>query len=418
MPYYDPNLTEKGLLQIGTLGADIGRPLSNVMIRITPTGDKSNVIEQVISDSSGMTPTVALPAPPVAYSKFSVNQKPYGEYDISVIAEGYQQVYVEGIQILPDTMSYQNVNLSPASTFGNQAETIKIAEHTLWGDYPAKIPEEETKLLPASTGFVVLPEPVIPETIIVHAGAPTNASAKNYYVPFKDYIKNVACCEIYANWPEATLRANILAIISLTLNRVYTEWYRGKGYSFHITNNTAFDQAFTYGRNIFTEISRVVDDIFTTFITKPDIKQPLFTQYCDGRTVSCPNWMRQWDSKDLGERGYAAIDILKYYYGYDIYLMQAQKVAGIPVSYPGSVLQVGSSGPHVRTIQEQLNMVSTHYPAIPKVKVDGVFGEQTRSAVQKFQSVFHLASDGIVGFSTWYKISDIYVAVTKIAEGS
>jgi len=284
------------------------------------------------------------------------------------------------------------------------------------GDFPPKIPEDEVKPLPESGGFVVLPEPVIPEFVIVHQGVPSDNSAQNVWVPFKDYIKNVASCEIYSTWPDASIRANVLAILSFTLNRVYTEWYRGKGYDFTITNSTAFDQAFTYGRNIFQEIATVVDEIFTTFITRPGIRQPLLTQYCDGSRVQCPNMMSQWGSKNRADEGYDAIGILRYYYGQDIFLMQAEKVSGVPMSYPGTALQTGSTGPSVRMIQEQLNAISNNYPAINKIRVDGVFGEQTRTAVETFQKIFNLPQTGIVDFGTWYQISNIYVAVTKIAE--
>jgi hypothetical protein len=262
----------------------------------------------------------------------------------------------------------------------------------------------------------VLPEPVVPEFIIVHMGVPANASAARHWVPFKDYIKNVASSEIYATWPEQTLRANILAIISFTLNRVFTEWYRGQGKTFTITNSTQFDQAFIHGRNIFTEISTVVDDIFTTYITRPNIRQPLFAQYNDGRRTNNPGWLSQWGSKYLGDKGYAALDILKHYYGQNIYLTQAHKVAGVPQSYPGTALRVGSSGPEVRVIQEQLNRVSDNFPLIPKVRVDGVFGEATEEAIKTFQRIFRLAQDGVVGPSTWYRLSHIYVAVTGMAE--
>jgi len=251
--------------------------------------------------------------------------------------------------------------------------------------------------------------------MIVHGGHPTNTSAPTYWVPFKDYIKNVASSEIYANWPEETLKANILAIISFTLNRVFTEWYRNKGHDFTITNSTAVDQAYNHGRNIFTEISMVVDEIFTTYITRPGIRQPLFAQYCDGRRVTCPNWLSQWGSKHMGDQGYDAVSILRRYYGSDIYLASAPKVEGIPSSFPGTSLQTGSSGPDVRTIQEQLNTISNNFPAIPKLRVDGIFGEETRNAVMTFQRIFDIPQSGIVDFPTWYRISGIYVAVARLA---
>ena len=295
-------------------------------------------------------------------------------------------------------------------------ETISIQDNTLWGDFPPKIYENEIKELPPGTGFVVLPEVVVPEFIVVHAGHPTNTSAPQYWVPFKEYIKNVASGEIYANWPEETLRANILAIMSFTLNRVFTEWYRNQGYNFTITSTTALDQSYSHGRNIFTEISNVVDSLFTTYITRPNIRQPLFAQYCDGRRVTCPNWLNQWGSKYLGDQGHDAVSILRNYYGSDIYLMNANKVAGVPSSYPGTALQTGATGPNVRTIQEQLNAISNNFPAIPKIRVDGDFGEETRNAVMAFQRIFNMPQSGIVDFSTWYRISHIYVAVTGLAK--
>jgi len=407
--------SETGRLQIGALSIDIGMPASNATIRVMPRGE-DRVIEEMISDSSGQTPVINLPAPPVEFSLEPSEYRPYSEYDVSVSMEGYDEVYVEGVQILPETTSFQNVTLSPLTDYSEQAEVITIYDHTLWGDFPPKIPEADVKPMPPATGLVVLPEPVVPEFVIVHAGRPENASAPRHWVPFRDYIKNVASSEIYATWPEQTIKANVLAIISFTLNRVYTEWYRGKGYDFTITSSTAFDQAFSHGRNIFDEISTIVDEIFTTFITRPNIRQPLLTQYCDGRRVNCPTWMSQWGSKSLGDQGFTAIDILKRFYGSDVFLMQARKVAGVPSSYPGTPLQMGSIGQDVRTIQEQLNAVSNNFPAIPKLRVDGIFGEETRRAVETFQGIFKLAADGIVGFSTWYKLSHIYVSVTRMAE--
>jgi len=269
--------------------------------------------------------------------------------------------------------------------------------------------------MPTPTDFVVLPKPVIPEQVVVHAGVPSDASAPNYTVGFKDYIKNVASSEIYTTWPEEAIKANILAILSFTLNRVYTEWYRGKGYPFTITNSTAFDQSFTYGRTLYKEISTQVDQLFTTYISKPDILQPLFTQYSDGKKVVRKGWLSQWGTKELADQKYTALQILKNYYGYDIILKQAEKVQGIPQSYPGTTLKLGSTGEAVKTIQRQLNAISRNFPAIPKVVVDGVYGDGTVSAVKVFQDVFDLPVTGEVNFPTWYEISDIFVSVEKLS---
>jgi len=404
-----------GRLQIGAFATDVGRPADGAVIRITPRGIENQVLEELATDSSGQTPTIELAAPPLEFS-MTGGYKPYSEYDIQVMMDGYEPQMIEGVQVFPDTTAYQDVRLNPIMGYAAQMRIISIKEHTLWGTFPPKTPEDDVKELPPSTGYIVLPDPVVPEFIIVHDGPPSDVSAQNYWIPFADYIKNVASCEIYSNWPQATITANILAILSFTLNRVYTEWYRGMGYNFTITSSTAYDHAFSYGRNIFSEISSEVDSIFTSFITRPGIRQPLLTQYCDGKNTTCPNWMTQWGSKALGDQGYSAMDILKSYYGYDIYLMQAQRVEGVPISYPGTALQMGSAGEPVRVIQEQLNAISNHYPAISKVRVDGVFGEQTRIAVETFQDIFRLSADGMVGFDTWYKISHIYVAVTRMAE--
>ena len=257
---------------------------------------------------------------------------------------------------------------------------------------------------------------VIPEYIVVHDGVPSDSSATDYYVRYADYIKNVASSEIYSTWPEATLRANITAIMSFTLNRVYTEWYRNKGYDFTITTSTAYDHKWIYGRNIFDSISRIVDEIFANYISRPNVKQPILTQYCDGKRVSCPNAMSQWGSKALGDDGYSDIEILRYYYGSSAYINTAEEISGIPASYPGYELTIGSSGEKVRQLQEQLNTIANTYTNIPKVAVDGIYGEATQEAVRQFQKIFNLPQTGVVDYPTWYRISAIYVALTKIAE--
>lgn len=250
----------------------------------------------------------------------------------------------------------------------------------------------------------------------MHDGPPSDRRAKDYYVTYKDYIKNVASSEIYATWPEATLTANILAIQSITLNRVYTEWYRNKGYDFTITSSTAYDQKWIPGRNIFDNISRIVDNIFTNYISRPNVRQPLFTQYCDGKMVSCPDWMRQWDSKYLGDQGYSAIEILRAFYGNSVYINSSTEISGIPSSWPGYDLTIGATGSKVLQMQQQLNVIAGAYPLIPKISQDGIYGEKTANAVKIFQKIFGLPQTGVTDFPTWYKISEIYVGVSRIAE--
>ena len=298
-------------------------------------------------------------------------------------------------------------------TAGEGEVVINIPPPVLWGDYPEKEPEEEVKEIPPETGFVVLDRVVIPEYVVVKEGTPSEGGDV-YYVPYKDYIKNVASSEIYSTWDEAAIRANVLAIQSFVLNRVFTEWYRNKGYNFTITNSTRYDQAFNYGRTIYEDISIIVDEMFTNYIKREGEIQPLFAQYCDGRNVVCPNWLSQWGSAALAE--HSAMDILRYYYGDDIYLEQAESVSGVPVSFPGENLTIGSRGNDVRTIQSQLNTISRTYSAIPRLAVDGIYGEATVESVKAFQNIFNMPQTGIVDLATWYQISQIYVALEKLAE--
>ena len=192
--------------------------------------------------------------------------------------------------------------------------------------------------------------------------------------------------------------------------------YRNKGLDFTITSSTAFDHKWIYGRNIFESISEVVDDVFENYLSRPNVKQPILTQYCDGQRVKCPNWMSQWGSKSLGDQGYSAIEILRYYYGSSMYINTAEEIAGIPLSWPGELLDIGTRGDKVEQIQDQLNAISNNYPRIPKIAVDGIYGERTQNAVRVFQEVFGLPETGVVDYRTWYKIQEIYVGVTRIAE--
>ena len=256
--------------------------------------------------------------------------------------------------------------------------------------------------------------PFVPQTITVHLGAP-GSSAPNVTVPFSDYVKNVASSEIYPTWDEAALRANILAIVSFALNRVYTEFYRSRGYDFEITNNTAYDQAFVNGRSIFENISRLVDELFNDYLRRPGFVEPLAAKFCNGTTVTCEG-LSQWGSQNLARQGYSSTEILRSYYG-NVEIVPNAPIAGITSSYPGTPLRRGSSGPNVVIIQVELNRISQNYPAIPKVPtVDGIFGSRTEASVRKFQEVFGLSVDGIVGKATWYALVRLYTAVTQLSE--
>lgn len=396
-----------GYLQVNTFLQGVGSPTQGATVRVLNSDTKS-IVSESQTDAQGQVKNIALITPPIEYSLQYGLPRPFNQYDVQVIYQDYQSVYISNVQLFPEQTAIQNVLLLPSYN------AIDIPYPTLWGTYPPKIPESEVKKLPLPTGQIVLPEPVVPSLITVHEGRPEDSSASNYTVGFKDYIKNVASSEIYSTWPREAIKANVFAILSFTLSRVYTEWYRGKGYGFTITNSTAFDQAFSFGRNIFDEISEVVDEIFTTYISRPDLVQPLFTQYCDGKRVKRAGWLSQWGSKELADQGLNALQILKTYYGSDIVLKQAKKVEGIPLSFT-NVLKIGSTGDAVKTIQQQLNTISNNYPLIKKVVVDGVYGASTAEAVRTFQQIFDLPETGEVNFPTWYSISNIFVAISKLA---
>lgn len=257
--------------------------------------------------------------------------------------------------------------------------------------------------------------PYIPETITVHLGLP-DQPAENVTVNFSDYIKNVASSEIYPTWPESAIRANIYAQISYALNRVYTEWYRSKGYDFDITNTTQYDQYFVKDREVFENISRIVDEIFNNYVVREGSVSPLFTAYCNGTTSRCDG-LSQWGTVTLAEQGYTPLEILQFYYGDDIAIIKNAPIRPNVESYPGFPLKLGSSGNEVKTIQQQLNRISDAYPSIPKINdPNGIFGAQTEAAVKRFQNIFNLAQDGIVGKSTWYRIKNVYNGVKKLAE--
>ena len=407
---------DRGTLQINVTSSVNAFPVERAEISISYTGVPESTLEKIQTDSSGQTETIELAAPPEEWSlDIEEDRQPYSEYTLSIKAPGFEPVNIAGTEILANVKAIQNIQMKPADVSGEEDQVFVIPAHTLYGDYPPKIAEAEIKPV-TETGEIVLSRVVVPEYIVVHDGSPRDSTATNYYVKYKDYIKNVASSEIYATWPENTIRANVLAIMSFTLNRVYTEWYRNKGYDFTITSSTAFDHKWIPERNIFDSISVIVDELFADYLSRPNVRQPILTQYCDGRRVSCPNWLTQWGSKALGDQGLTAIEILRYYYGDDMYINTAQEISGIPSSWPGYTLEQGASGENVRQMQEQLRVISEAYPAIPKVEADGIYGPATAQAVEKFQSVFGLPVTGTVDYSTWYKISEIYVGVSRIAE--
>lgn len=408
----------QGYLQVDVVSDANSFPVQDADIVIARTEEPDEIIEETRTNSSGQTENLPLDAPPLELSLLpEETERPYAEYTIRITAPGFEPFVVSGTEVLADVTAIQGIRLRPLSNApaGEQIETVTIPDHTLYGDYLPKIAESEIKPV-VETGEIVLSRVVVPQTVVVHDGVPTNTSAANYYVPYRDYIKNVASSEIYATWPRSAIVANVLAIMSFTLNRVYTEWYRNQGYDFTITSSTAYDHKWIYGRNIFESISVVVDDIFDNYLSRPGVKQPILTQYCDGRKVRCPGWMTQWGSCELGEAGYSPIEILRNFYGDDMYINTAEQISGIPASWPGYDLKIGATGDKVRQLQEQLDAISSVYTAIPDISPDGIYGPATAEAVRKFQSIFGLPQTGVVDFATWYKISHIYVGITRIAE--
>lgn len=400
------NQVDMGTLRVNVTNED-GEPI-NADVSVFDNSESGNPVDEMKTDVDGQTEIIELPAPPVELSFEPGIIQPYGVYNILISAPGYYPAAINGTNIFSGILSIQNIVLKQSPV------VINIDPNTLYGNFPPKIPEAEIKPLPPSDE-IVLREVVVPEFIVVHDGVPSDSTASNYTVPFTSYIKNVASSEIYPTWPKETLIANIIAIISFTLNRVYTEWYRNKGYYFTITSSTAYDHKWMNERNVFDTISDVVDEVFANYLSRPGVKQPLLAQYCDGKKTTCSG-MSQWGSKSLGDAGKSAEQILKNYYGNDVYINTAAVIEGIPRSFPGYTLEIGSSGGPVRTIQEQLSLIRRTYSNIPAVQIDGIYGAETQAAVRKFQEIFDMPASGVVDYATWYKISGIYVALSKLAE--
>lgn len=409
------NLNDTGYLRIFATTEGEVFPIKDARIEISSTGEPNRILEVLTTNESGNSETIPLDAPPLEYSMSPSDNQPYSEYNIKITAPNYEEQIITGVQILSGETGVQNVQMIPSPEGQSIYNPTVISGHTLWEYYPPKIAEAEVKPVNES-GEIVLRKVVVPETIVVHDGVPSDPTATNYYVPYLDYIKNVACSEIYSTWPTSTIEANVLAIMSFTLNRVFTEWYRNKGYNFTITSSTAYDHKWIKGKTIYENVSQIVDYLYASYLARPNIKQPILTQYCDGKRVTCPNWMSQWGSKALGDDGLSSTDIIRYYYGSDMYVNTAEIISGIPASYPGYDLNIGASGDAVLQIQEQLNRIADNFPAIPKISVDGIYGQGTSNAVREFQRIFDMPVSGIVDYPTWYKISQIYVGVSKIAE--
>lgn len=416
-----------GRLQLQLWGAREAFPITTAYAVLTDRVSTQTVLSVILNiDEDGHSQIIELEAPDRSYSLEEGSPiVPYSTYDLTVEAEGYQTINISGIQIFDGILALQEVAMLPLPTDDLERTTnnLEVASSLEDKTTSYEIPENNLLIAGPASGFLpyvncesgnILEEPIIPRNITVHLGRPSS-SARNETVSFPYYIKNVCSSEIYPTWPEQSIRANVIAQVSLALNRVYTEWYRSKGYNFDITNSTQYDQYYVSGRNIFDNISKIVDEIFNNYLRRPGTINPFYAEYCNGTTATCPG-MSQWGTVSLANQGLSAFQILQRYYGSNLELVTNTPVRDITQSYPGTPLRLGSSGAAVRTIQRQLTRIRQNYPGIPALSVDGVFGAGTEAAVRKFQSVFNLTADGVVGKATWYKISYIYVAVKKLAE--
>lgn len=399
----------KGYLIVHVYLEDVGEPVEGATVTISGEGFDG----KYITNEDGKTNKIELVAPDKEYSLIPEPAKrPYSLYNLKVTKPGLPDAIVKNVEIFPEETSIQNVFMN------KELETIlELPEHCLWEGCEPKIPEDPIK--PENDTLRVLPRVLIPEYIIVHGGAPT-ATATNYIVPFIDYIKNVASSEIYSTWPVEAIKANVHAIVSFTLNRIFTEWYRGRGFNFTITSSPAYDQTYVHNRTIFQTISNVVDEYFRYYIRLSGMTQPFLAQYNDGIKTNNAGWLSQWGSKDLADRGYTAIQILRHYYTSTLTLPVAEEMIGLPNSFPGYNISqaLNSCGAYVQKMQTELNRIRGNYPGIPAISpADGMFNASTTAAVRKFQEVFDLPVTGVVDFATWFKISYVFGAVAKLAAG-
>ena len=397
-----------GTLRIQTFAARQSAPMEGVTV--TVQGDGFTLHR--ITDVTGSAADIPVEAPACTLSLDEDNTiRPYAVVSLTATKPGYRTVRIEGIQIFAGQITLAQPAMIPVTEEGKDIPDapIVIPPHPLFAGSDGSGAQPVENCVPR-----VLDKVIIPKNITVHLGKPA-ASARNVTVSFRDYIANVASSEVYPTWPEQALRANIHCQISLALNRIYTEWYPSKGYTFNITNSTSYDQYYVHGRTVFEVMVRITDDIFNTYLRKRGTVNPYYSEYCDGKSVTCPG-LKQWGTVTLANNGRSALQILRYYYGSDIEIVRTSNIQSIPQSYPGSPLRQGDSGTAVFTLQRQLNRITKDYPFLGKLTVDGVFGSRMAATVRAFQKQFNLTADGMVGRQTWYKISYIYVSVKDLAE--
>ena len=397
-----------GTLRIQTFAARQSAPMEGVTVAVQGDGFTLHCI----TDATGSAADIPIEAPACALSLDESNTtRPYAIVSLAATKPGYRTVRIEGIQIFAGQVTLAQPQMLPVTEDDRDIPNapIVIPPHALFAGSGGSGPQPRENCTPR-----VLEQVIIPKNITVHLGKPA-AAARNVTVSFRDYIANVASSEVYPTWPEQALRANIHCQISLALNRIYTEWYPSKGYTFNITNSTSYDQYYVHGRTVFDVMVRITDDIFNTYLRKRGTVNPYYSEYCDGKSVTCPG-LKQWGTVTLANQGRTALQILKYYYGNDIEIVRTNNIQSIPQSYPGSPIRQGDSGTAVFTLQRQLNRITKDYPFLGKLTVDGVFGSRMAATVRAFQKQFNLTADGMVGRQTWYKISYIYVSVKDLAE--
>ena len=392
------------------------RPL-DVGVQVFDESDGREVFNELMRlGSDGDTAQIPLPAPRVSNSLLPDSEEPtYYRYTIWVTAEGYETNIYYGQQIFENIVTTQKVDLKPGRA--SVKNTYYITPHKLRALSEISYDEGEQYLGDAAIQTAVTFRPVvIPETIVVHLGPPGDRTARNVTVPYIDYLKSVASSEVYPTWPEASLRANVYAQSTLALNRLYTEWYRSQGYDFDITSSPAFDQYYIHERSVFDTIDVIVDSQFREYVRRGGTFEPVFTEYCDGSTVSCDG-MSQWGTVSLANQGNDPLDILRYYYGDDVYIATAEVSSEQTESFPGYDLSIGADNEYVGIIKDRLNRIAINYPAIPFVRSNNnYFSADLENSVRAFQRIFGLNATGVVDRETWYEIQYIYLAVTKLAE--
>lgn len=393
-----------GYLEVSVYSNSISQPIENAKVTVNNN--------TYLTNNLGKTKKIELPTNPIENTQSPNQPNPIKTYNIEISAIGMTTKIINNVEIFPNIISFQEVILNQTDSLSEKKEEITIQPITLSGNYSPKFNDIET-----STNKLVLPEVIIPEYIIIHDGNPQSNSPQ-YIVTFSDYIKNVASSEIYPTWPKETLKANILAIISFTLNRIYTEWYQSKGYNFTITSVTAYDQKYTKDRTIFSTISETTDEVLPNYIKRENKEEPLLAQYCDGDKLKNKGWLWQWGSYDLGKNNKSAEQILKYYYGNNLIIKKAKFQEGLPTSYPGYDLKLGSCGNEVKKIQNELNIIRGNYPGLIQItNPNGIFDKQTEESIKFFQKTFNLKVTGIINYASWYKISYLYLAVQRMIFG-